>query len=73
MTVDTLHKTGHILFEFAGEPELMDVHIFCTDSIRGTPTESDGESTRAPGSLPLLSAKEAAPGGTNTRPDPFLL
>ncbi|KAM5213622.1 oxidized purine nucleoside triphosphate hydrolase isoform 2-T3 [Hipposideros larvatus] len=41
LTVDTLTKMGHIVFEFVGEPELMDVHIFCTDSIHGTPTESD--------------------------------
>lgn len=44
MTADTLHKAGHILFEFAGEPERMDVHIFRADSVHGTPTESDGES-----------------------------
>ncbi|CAD7683840.1 unnamed protein product [Nyctereutes procyonoides] len=41
LTVDTLHKVGQIMFEFVGEPELMDVHIFCTDSIQGTPVESD--------------------------------
>ncbi|XP_011832319.1 PREDICTED: 7,8-dihydro-8-oxoguanine triphosphatase isoform X3 [Mandrillus leucophaeus] len=41
LTVDALHKVGQIVFEFVGEPELMDVHIFCTDSIQGTPTESD--------------------------------
>ncbi|KAG8509785.1 7,8-dihydro-8-oxoguanine triphosphatase [Galemys pyrenaicus] len=41
LTVDTLHKMGHIVFEFVGEPELMDVHIFCTDSVCGTPRESE--------------------------------
>uniref|UniRef100_A0A8C0RE52 Oxidized purine nucleoside triphosphate hydrolase n=1 Tax=Canis lupus familiaris TaxID=9615 RepID=A0A8C0RE52_CANLF len=41
LTVDTLHKVGQIMFEFVGEPELMDVHIFCTDSVQGTPVESD--------------------------------
>ncbi|XP_024432734.2 oxidized purine nucleoside triphosphate hydrolase [Desmodus rotundus] len=41
VTADTLHKAGHILFEFAGEPEQMDVHIFRADSVHGTPTESD--------------------------------
>ncbi|CAK6446415.1 unnamed protein product [Pipistrellus nathusii] len=41
VTVDALHKAGHITFEFVGEPELMDVHIFCTDSVQGTPTESE--------------------------------
>lgn len=44
MTADTLHKVGHVTFEFVGEPELMDMHVFRTDSIHGTPTESDGES-----------------------------
>lgn len=43
LTVDTLQKVGQIMFEFVGEPELMDVHIFCTDSVQGTPMESDGE------------------------------
>ncbi|XP_037362604.1 oxidized purine nucleoside triphosphate hydrolase isoform X1 [Talpa occidentalis] len=44
LTVDTLDKMGHIVFEFVDKPELMDVHIFCTDSVHGTPEESDGES-----------------------------
>lgn len=41
LTVDALHKVGRIVFEFVGDPELMDVHIFHTDSIQGTPVESD--------------------------------
>ncbi|KAK7806508.1 hypothetical protein U0070_017500 [Myodes glareolus] len=41
LTVDALHKVGHISFEFVGSPELMDVHIFSTDHVHGTPTESD--------------------------------
>ncbi|KAK2112842.1 hypothetical protein P7K49_007108 [Saguinus oedipus] len=41
LTVDALHKVGQIVFEFVGEPELMDVHVFCTDSVQGTPVESD--------------------------------
>ncbi|KAI5221472.1 7,8-Dihydro-8-Oxoguanine Triphosphatase [Manis pentadactyla] len=36
LTVDTLQKVGQIMFEFVGEPELMDVHVFCTVS-RGHP------------------------------------
>lgn len=57
VTVDALHKAGHITFEFVGEPELMDVHIFCTDSVQGTPTESEGESTarQHPRPLPTLT------------------
>lgn len=43
LRVDTLHKVGHISFEFVGSPELMDVHIFSTDHVHGTPTESEGE------------------------------
>ncbi|XP_059933965.1 oxidized purine nucleoside triphosphate hydrolase isoform X1 [Mesoplodon densirostris] len=41
LTVDALQKVGQIVFEFVGNPELMDVHIFCTDSVHGTPVESD--------------------------------
>lgn len=41
LTAETLHKAGHIVFEFVGVPELMDVHIFCTDTVQGTPAESD--------------------------------
>ncbi|KAM6156589.1 oxidized purine nucleoside triphosphate hydrolase isoform 1-T1 [Erethizon dorsatum] len=41
LTVDTLQKVGHITFEFVGVPELMDVHIFRTDSVQGMPRESD--------------------------------
>uniref|UniRef100_A0A8C2MGV4 NUDT1 n=1 Tax=Cricetulus griseus TaxID=10029 RepID=A0A8C2MGV4_CRIGR len=41
LTVDALHKVGHISFEFVGSEELMDVHIFSPDHVRGMPTESD--------------------------------
>ncbi|XP_028611841.1 7,8-dihydro-8-oxoguanine triphosphatase [Grammomys surdaster] len=41
LRVDTLHKVGHISFEFVGSPELMDVHIFSTDHVHGMPTESE--------------------------------
>lgn len=41
VTADTLHKAGHIVFEFEGQPERMDVHIFRADSVQGTPAESD--------------------------------
>nr|XP_023411680.1 7,8-dihydro-8-oxoguanine triphosphatase isoform X1 [Loxodonta africana]XP_023411681.1 7,8-dihydro-8-oxoguanine triphosphatase isoform X1 [Loxodonta africana] len=43
LTAGTLHKVGQITFEFVGSPEPMDVHIFCTDHVQGTPTESDGK------------------------------
>ncbi|XP_072531026.1 oxidized purine nucleoside triphosphate hydrolase [Salminus brasiliensis] len=41
LTVDTLHKIGNITFEFVGETELMDVHIFRADTYTGEPTESE--------------------------------
>uniref|UniRef100_A0A672MPY4 Nudix (nucleoside diphosphate linked moiety X)-type motif 1 n=1 Tax=Sinocyclocheilus grahami TaxID=75366 RepID=A0A672MPY4_SINGR len=41
LTVDTLHKIGNIKFEFIGETELLDVHIFRADTYKGVPTESD--------------------------------
>ncbi|TKC49776.1 hypothetical protein EI555_002497 [Monodon monoceros] len=41
LTVDALQKVGQIVFEFVGDPELMDMHIFCTDSVHGTPLESE--------------------------------
>ncbi|KAM9493873.1 oxidized purine nucleoside triphosphate hydrolase [Clarias gariepinus] len=41
LTTDTLYKIGNITFEFVGETELMDVHIFRADDYKGEPTESD--------------------------------
>lgn len=41
LTVDTLEKIGNIKFEFVGETQLLDVHIFRADSYNGEPTESD--------------------------------
>ncbi|KAG7316945.1 hypothetical protein KOW79_019243 [Hemibagrus wyckioides] len=41
LTVKTLHKIGNITFEFVGETELMDVHIFRADDYSGEPTESE--------------------------------
>ncbi|KAI4883987.1 hypothetical protein NFI96_003367 [Prochilodus magdalenae] len=41
LTVDILHKIGNITFEFVGETELMDVHIFRADTFTGEPTESE--------------------------------
>lgn len=74
--MDTLHRVGRITFEFVGEPELMDVHVFCTDSAQGVPTESDGESgglsplhggqrTSPP---PLHPDRQAAPQGADPLP-----
>ncbi|XP_036409285.1 7,8-dihydro-8-oxoguanine triphosphatase [Megalops cyprinoides] len=41
LTVDSLDKIGNIKFEFVGETELLDVHIFRADSFNGDPAESD--------------------------------
>lgn len=42
LTVDKLDKIGNIKFEFIGDTEILDVHIFRADSFNGEPTESDG-------------------------------
>lgn len=42
LTVDALDKIGNIKFEFIGETELLDVHVFRADNYNGEPTESDG-------------------------------
>uniref|UniRef100_A0A3P9LVZ7 Oxidized purine nucleoside triphosphate hydrolase n=2 Tax=Oryzias latipes TaxID=8090 RepID=A0A3P9LVZ7_ORYLA len=41
LTVDVLHKIGNIKFEFVGETQLLDVHVFRADSFNGEPSESD--------------------------------
>lgn len=43
LSVDTLEKVGNIKFEFVGDTELLDVHIFRADSYNGEPTESEGK------------------------------
>lgn len=40
--MDALEKVGHITFEFVGETELLDVHVFRADTYNGEPTESEG-------------------------------
>lgn len=42
LTVDALEKVGNIKFEFVGETELLDIHIFRADNYSGEPTESEG-------------------------------
>ncbi|KAM8824146.1 oxidized purine nucleoside triphosphate hydrolase [Synchiropus picturatus] len=41
LTVDALEKVGNIKFEFVGETQLLDVHVFRADSYNGDPTESE--------------------------------
>lgn len=40
--MDALDKIGNIKFEFIGETELLDTHVFRADNYNGEPTESDG-------------------------------
>lgn len=42
LTVDALEKVGNIKFEFVGDTELLDVHVFRADSYNGEPEESEG-------------------------------
>ncbi|XP_061838245.1 oxidized purine nucleoside triphosphate hydrolase [Nerophis lumbriciformis] len=41
LTVDALEKVGNIKFEFVGETQLLDVHIFRADSYNGEPIETE--------------------------------
>ena len=43
LTVDELQDAGILKFEFVGEPEIMEVHVFTTSNFKGTATESDGK------------------------------
>lgn len=38
---DNLEKVGIVDFEFKGNPEILEVHIFRSDSFLGEPTESE--------------------------------
>ncbi|KAM8845866.1 oxidized purine nucleoside triphosphate hydrolase [Spinachia spinachia] len=41
LTVDSLEKVGNLTFEFVGEAQLLDVHVFRADHYNGEPTESE--------------------------------
>ncbi|KAM4698490.1 oxidized purine nucleoside triphosphate hydrolase isoform 1-T2 [Rhinophrynus dorsalis] len=41
LTVESLQKMGQIKFEFVGNTELLDVHVFRADTYTGEPTESE--------------------------------
>ena len=43
LTVNELEEAGILKFEFLGEPEIMEVHVFTTNKHEGTPTESEGK------------------------------
>ena len=39
--VDTIEKAGLVYFEFEGNPEIMEVHIFRAKEFRGNPLETE--------------------------------
>jgi len=41
LTALSLEKVGVIEFEFQGNPEILEVHIFRSDEVEGEPTESE--------------------------------
>ena len=38
-----LDEVGTLIFEFVGEPQLLEVHVFRTKHFTGTVTESEGK------------------------------
>ncbi len=42
LTATRIQPVGLLMFEFKGDPQLLEVHVFSTDTYTGTPTESDG-------------------------------
>lgn len=41
LMVNELQEAGTLRFEFIGETEIMEVHVFTTNKFEGTPTESE--------------------------------
>merc|ERR1712080_478102 len=41
LTVKSMDKVGILMFEFADDPQLMEVHVFKTEKYSGIPTESE--------------------------------
>ena len=44
LDVSDIDHVGTLIFEFVGEPQLLEVHVFRTEHFTGTVTESEGES-----------------------------
>ena len=44
VTVSSLDRVGVLTFEFDGEPELLEVHVFKSQQYEGLPQESEGTS-----------------------------
>ncbi len=45
LDVSNLDKVGVLIFEFVGQPQLMEVHVFRTYTYTGTPVETEGVSS----------------------------
>lgn len=43
LAVTNLDEAGVIIFEFIGQPQLMECHVFRTTCYSGQPAETDGE------------------------------
>ena len=43
ITAKSLSEVGILMFEFVGDPQLLEVHVFTGTEYEGTPTESDGK------------------------------
>ena len=43
LDVTNLDKVGVIMFEFTGQPQLMEVHVFRTKCYTGIPVETEGK------------------------------
>lgn len=41
LTARDLRLCGNLYFEFRGDPQLLEVHVFTTSSYTGSPTESE--------------------------------
>ena len=42
LTANALDKVGELIFEFKGDDQLLEVHVFRSFDYSGTPTESEG-------------------------------
>ena len=49
LDVSHLDEVGTLIFEFVGEPQLLEVHVYRTEHFTGTVTESEGDKLRSPG------------------------
>jgi hypothetical protein len=43
LIVDDFKKVGLLMFEFVGDPQLLEVHVFHSEQFRGECQESDGK------------------------------